>query len=99
MEFIHDGHQIPSAPNTDPNSVVDYGCDWADHLPEGDTISASQWIAPDGVTITNEIVSGMITAFTISNVPANTRHLITNRVTTAQGRVLDRSMYIACHEL
>lgn len=96
--FFHDGLNIPVAPIKDPNSVMDYGCDWSsgDWLEDGETISNSVWLIPDGLTGSNEINTGTMTGVTLSGGVEFDDYTITNRVTTSMGRTDDRSMIIQC---
>ena len=90
----------------DPNERPDFVCDWntflADTGSPPDTISDSQWLVtpqsgspqrPDMGDATN--VAG-ITSTYIYNMDEGQTYLVTNRITTAQGRVQDRSFTLLC---
>lgn len=86
----------------DPDDVLDYGFDWgARWLSSGETISTSTWIASPGITVG--------TGSNGANAPTNTNsattvwltggnagvpYTVTNRITTNQGRTVDRTMTI-----
>ena len=81
----------------DPNATLDYTISWPLWL-DGDTITTSSWTATTGITIASS--SNTTTAATVwlSGGTASTRYTVTNRVTTAGGRIDDRSIYINVRE-
>lgn len=106
--FYNDGSTIPTAPYKDPDSVIDYGADYASWLSSGETISASAWLI-DGTTVSaTDTVNGLTldsatssmtaTAAWLSGGTEGSTYTLTNRVTTSAGRVEDRSMTILCAE-
>lgn len=94
--FTSDGSKIPDAPNKDPDSSVDYGCDWAAWLKDGESISLSEWLPVTGLTQSNSLINGAITAVTLDGGTIGERYKLTNRITTSLGRTEDRSMFILC---
>lgn len=96
--LIHDGINIPVAPNKDPESVIDYGCDWAEWLKDGESITNSQWLPVTGLTLSNDLVNGAITSVTLAGGTVNDKYTLTNRITTSLGRTEDRSMKIFCRQ-
>ena len=58
----------------DPDSTLDYGFDWGKHwLPEGVTISTSQWIVdpPLGARTKSLIVSHLVTECVLTTGPSS----------------------------
>lgn len=94
--FTHDGDKIPLAPKKDPDSIIDYGCNWAAWLPDGETIIASQWIVAPGLTVVSESFTTALTSVTLSSGDEFERYEVTNRITTSGGLVEDRTMIIPC---
>jgi len=95
--FIHDGIKIPTAPYKDPDSTVDYGCDWTEWLNAGETISTSTWIVT-GLTKGTEANSAGITSVMLSGGTVDDSHTLTNQIITDQGRTEQRSMVITIKE-
>lgn len=91
-----------SLPIKDPDDVLDYKLSWAEWLSEtdGDTIATSTWIVPTGIVEDEAKRSSDATSATIwlSGGTAGVSYLVTNRITTAQGRTIDRSMTIAVRD-
>jgi hypothetical protein len=96
-------HPVALAP-LDPNGKYDYIIDWTLWLdPVADTISVSTWIVPTGITGSNEAIINASKATRIWLEVANaallgTKQTITNRITTAGGRIEDRSFEIRIEE-
>lgn len=86
----------------DPNDVMDYGLDWTDWLAKaptpGDSIATSEWIAPAGITVDSEGLSGARTVVWLSGGTDEAEYIITNRIVTAQGRQRDRSLRIVMRQ-
>jgi len=100
MLFYHDGKTIPTAPTPkDPDSVLDYGCDWSGWLQDAETVTASAWIVEDGLTGSAETNTGLVTGVMLSGGVDGTTYTITNRIDTSLGRTINRSMLIECGEL
>ena len=98
MIFKHDGKVIPLAPNKDPNSIIDYGCDWTDWLAQGEVISTSTWTVPTGLTSVSTVKENFVTSIFLSGGTVGTTYTLTNRITTNQSRTEDASMYIRCQQ-
>jgi hypothetical protein len=94
--FTNDGTVIPKAPNKDPDSIIDYGCDWGDWLATAETIITSVWILPTGLTSFSEAATTTTTAIYLSGGVVGTKYNLTNRITTTGSRTEDRSMLIFC---
>ena len=82
----------------DPDAELDYAVDWTDWLGT-DTIVGSTWTvaAGSGIQVSNESVdpgghvcTAWLSGGTISTAP----YRVTNEITTAAGRVDDRSLLI-----
>lgn len=78
----------------DPDANLDYEVDWTAWLPDGDTITASLWIVPTGVTKTDEANTTATATVWLSGGTVGTNYDVTNRITTAAGRVDDRTIRI-----
>ena len=81
-------------PTKDPQAVLDYSVDWTPWLAEGETIDASTWTVPAGVTQEASpapSVAGGKTTVWLSGGTAGKAYTVTNHITTSQGRQDDRS--------
>jgi hypothetical protein len=74
----------------DPNGVEDFGFNWSAWLGT-DTISASVWIVPAGITKESDTFTTTSTTIWLSSGTSGTSYQITNRITTAGGRTEDRT--------
>lgn len=77
----------------DPSANLDYKIDWELWL-AGDTISSSQWTVATGVTKGSETNTTTTATVWISGGTAGSRYTITNRITTAAGRIDERSIIL-----
>ena len=77
----------------DPDAVLDYTIDWSSWLGD-DTISASSWTVPSGLTKDSD--SNTTTAATVwlSGGTEGVIYTVTNQITTAGGRTDERSIKI-----
>jgi hypothetical protein len=79
----------------DPDASLDFAVDWGTSwLEEGDSIVASEWSAEEGITIDSEDLDGPKAIVWLSGGSTNRTYRVTNRITTAAGRVDDRSIHI-----
>lgn len=88
-------------PPKDPNATLKYGVDWEDYL-EGETITASEWIAESGITVESSSFDATSTAARLSGGVDGKRYQVTNRITyTGEGgtSVDDRTILIPIREL
>lgn len=77
----------------DPNAVLDYGVDWSAWLaPDEDTIAASTWVVPDGLTKDSDSFTDTATTVWFSGGTLGERYEVVNRITTDQGRTEDRTL-------
>lgn len=82
-------------PDKDPDAVLDFDMKWGAWL-DGDTIVSSEWIVPDGITKDpdkGDEISGAGTEAIIwlRGGTEGEKYTLTNRITTAAGRIDDRS--------
>ena len=83
----------------DPQAVLDYTIDWTKWLDEvGDTIEASTWIVPTGLTKVTETNTNKLATVWLSGGTVGENYTVTNRITTAAGRADDRSITIRVRE-
>lgn len=78
----------------DPDATLDYSIDWTEWL-SGDTIVSSIWTADTGITIVRSSNSQQITTVWLSGGTNNMSYIVTNRITTAAGRIDDRSFKLS----
>lgn len=76
----------------DADAKLDYAVDWTTWLVDGDTIAASEWIIPDGLEADNETHTPTTATVWLAGGNEGQSLKVTNRITTAQGRVDDRSI-------
>jgi hypothetical protein len=81
----------------DPDAVLDYFYDWTGWL-SGDTIIASTWIVPTGLTKESESNTATGATIWVSGGTAGTNYPVTNRISTAAGRTEDRTSVIKCKD-
>ncbi len=80
----------------DPDAALDYGVDWSAWLGT-DTIATAVWTLPAGLTQPRpSSVAGATATVWLAGGTAGTVYLVSCRVTTATGRVDDRSLRIIC---
>lgn len=82
----------------DPDAVLDYGFDWSQWLSGDDTISASTWTVPSGLTKDSQVRSTTVTTVWLSGGTAGTDYEIVNSIETAEGRKDDRTMVISVRD-
>ncbi len=84
----------------DPDATLDYGVDWGTFLEDvSDTIAASDWLFPDGLNKELDSFTDTTTTVWISGGTAGTSYTVTNRITTAAGRVNDQSVKLKVKNL
>lgn len=82
----------------DPNDVLDYQWDWSAWLADGETIQTSTVLVPDGITNDSDSNTDTTVTVWLSGGTAGLNYRVVSRITTNQGRTVDRSMLIAVHE-
>lgn len=79
----------------DPDATLDYTLDWSAWL-DGDTISASTWLAPTSPpnppTASRPAFTTTTTTVWIAGGNNGQTYKFTNRITTSGGRIEDRSV-------
>lgn len=83
----------------DPQETIDYAFDWSDFLASGETISASSWtVSSTGLALgtlaaTTDTTAAFVTGGTIGDV-----YRLTNKITTNQTRIAERSVIVRVEE-
>lgn len=78
----------------DPAGIIDYTVRWRTWLPSGDTISASSWILPAGITKVSEANNTIDAVIFLASGTLGQIYLVTNRVVTFGGRQNDQTISI-----
>jgi hypothetical protein len=87
----------PMWPTKDNDDALDYAVNWSSWLDPGDRIITSTWYAPSGLTCSNDSIStdGKKTLVWISGgtgVSSEPAAFIRNKITTAQGRTVTKTI-------
>jgi len=83
----------------DPNAEDDYKWDWSAWL-GGDTIATSEFLLDTtDMTVKSKSIDGNSTIVRLAGGVNRKRYLVTNRVTTASGRINDRSITLRIAQL
>ena len=77
----------------DPDAKLDYTVDWTEWL-TNDTISASAWVVPSGITESSTSKTTTEATVWLSGGTTGVVYEITNRITTTLGRIDDRSFNV-----
>lgn len=77
----------------DPDETLDYGMDWRKWL-GGDTIASSTWSATAGITVGTDTFTNTMTTVWLSGGSVRQTYTVTNRITTAAGRIAERSFQV-----
>ena len=77
----------------DPDAVLDYQIDWSDLLGD-DTITSSEWVASDGITIDSNSFADTAATVWLSGGTVGQDYAVTNHITTDGGREDDRTITI-----
>jgi hypothetical protein len=78
----------------DPDDVLDYAFDWSQWLGNAEVISTSTWITSPGITQDSDSFTNTVATVWLSAGTAGQPYTATNRITTNQGRTVDRTMTI-----
>ena len=81
----------------DPDAVLDYTINWTAWL-AGDTISASTWTVPAGLTKDSDAFGDSTVTIWLSSGTVDTTYEIINHITTAAGREEDKTLTIICQQ-
>lgn len=79
----------------DPTAVLDYEIDWSAWLATGETITASTWALPDGLTESSDSHTDTTATVWLDACAVGT-YLVTNTITTTAGRTDSRTLHILC---
>jgi hypothetical protein len=84
----------------DPQDVLPVGNDWSTWLEAGETITASSWTVPAGITQTTPAPSFTTTTTTIwlTGGTLNLSYPVVNHITTNQGKQRDQTLTIAVRD-
>ena len=80
-------------PAKDPDEVLDYLVDWRRRL-NGDTIVASTWEIPPGITKDCDSMTATTSTVWLSGGASGETYLLVNRVVTNAGRTYDESFQL-----
>lgn len=83
--------------NKDPDETLDYGIDWSSWLLD-DTIISSLWIVPDGLTESLADFDDTFSLIWLSGGDSVSVYEVTNRITTAEGRIKDQTIFLRVEE-
>lgn len=78
----------------DPADTLDWSMDWNLFLPTTDAITASVWDVPGGITSVRERFTARSTHIWLSGGTVDNTYVLTNRITTSEGRIVERSLAI-----
>jgi hypothetical protein len=81
----------------DPDSVLDYTVNWEDWL-DSDTLSASSWTTPAGLTKDSDAFGDSAATVWLSSGSVGERYSIVNHITTDAGRQEDQTLVIICKQ-
>lgn len=78
-------------PSKDPDELLDYSIDWTDRL-AGDEITTSEWIVPSGLVKDSDSNTESMATVWLSGGDLGENYLVTNRINTVGGRIMDQSV-------
>ena len=80
-----------------PGADLDYSIDWSAWLAAGEKITASEWTAATGISLSRKTVElfKITTAFAAGGVAGND-YTLTNTITTSAGRIDSRTITLQC---
>jgi hypothetical protein len=81
----------------DPQAVLDFHVAWADWL-EGDTITASAWSVPAGLSVVVDTFIASAATVWLSGGVLGKKYVVTNSITTAAGRQQDYTFAVAIRQ-
>lgn len=79
----------------DPQSVLDYAVDWTAWLATGETLTASSWTVPAGITQTTpapSFTAGGVATIWMTGGTLNLSYSLVNHITTSAGRQQDQTI-------
>ena len=81
----------------DPDAELDYTIDWSVWL-DGDQIISSEWIVPAGLIRGSSSHTTTSCTVWLSGGSVGQSYIVTDRITTAAGRIEDRSFTVRVEE-
>ena len=78
----------------DPNATLPYSVDWGANWLGSDTIAASSWTVPAGLTQVSSSFTTKIATVVISGGTVGQSYDIVNRITTTLGYIDDRTITV-----
>ena len=78
----------------DPDANLDYSVDWSDWLVTGDNIASTLWTVPAGLTKGAESEADGICTIYLSGGTAGSDYEVACRITTAAGRIDERTITV-----
>ena len=78
----------------DPDARLDYAVDWSEWLASGETITASAWVVPAGLTEGTKSFDDDSTKVWLSGGDDGETYIVANKITTSADRVDERSFEI-----
>ncbi|MBO0676791.1 hypothetical protein JRC04_04865 [Mycolicibacterium sp. S2-37] len=87
----------------DPGAVLDYGIDWAPLLPDGVTITASEWALDDGNASSTLEIAGQgntdtVSTFVASGGTAGVNYRVNVHIVRSDGMEDDRHITLVVRE-
>ncbi|GHF18184.1 hypothetical protein GCM10017044_10870 [Kordiimonas sediminis] len=86
----------------DPSATLDYSVDWADTLLAGETIVSAQWsVTPNGaedLQLGQEYINGSVYSVFVAGGYPGAQYRLSCRVSTDQGRTMERSFCLRIGE-
>lgn len=82
----------------DPDAKLDFGFDWSSWLATGETITASAWTVPTGITEESKSFSSTATLIWLSGGTAGASYTLQNQITTSASRIDERSFVVMVAE-
>ena len=95
-------------PDLDPNELQAYSVDWSRFLNTGDTISTVAWLVngtltasyqnTDGLTLVQPTNTTTVATVRITGGNVGTKYKISCRITTSDGLIYERSIFLTIRE-
>jgi len=82
----------------DPDATLDYGFDWSDWLASGETITASTWTVPTGITEGANSRDDTSVKIWLSGGTVGESYVISCKIVTSDDRTDERSLTIMVEE-
>lgn len=85
----------------DPDSKLDYTCDYALWMASSDIISVSTWaLTPADGTLSALVIAedGLSASVSVAGLLRGKDYALTNRITTVAGRIYERTIALRCDQ-